>query len=133
VESAGPDQTIRSTSRLRITIRYRGEKRLLRPQFLVGVYDLANTGVFLLDTDASVGFPDTLPPEGAVTCLTGPINLTPGRCFLNLALQKGGAMADYVQYAAFFDVEAEDIHGSGKVPPRQWVLNVISQEWTSTE
>jgi hypothetical protein len=42
-------------------------------------------------------------------------------------------MADYIQYAVWFDVEAEDIHGSGKVPGRDWVLCVLPHQWLVNE
>jgi lipopolysaccharide transport system ATP-binding protein len=130
LESTAPDKVIRSTSCLKVTIGYWSEKSLQRPNFLVGIYDCTNTGIFLLNSDAVGGFPKVLPPKGSVTCLTEPIKLTPGRCYVNLALLKGGAMADYIQYAGYFDVEAEDVYGSGKIPPRDWVLCVLRHEWS---
>jgi lipopolysaccharide transport system ATP-binding protein len=124
---------IRSTSCLKITIGYRSDEPLRYPKFLVGIYDLTNRGIFLLDSDAVGGLPEVLPPEGNVTCVTEPINLTAGRCYVNLALFKGGVIADYIQYAAWFDVEAEDVHGSGKIPGRDWVLCVLHHKWLLNE
>jgi lipopolysaccharide transport system ATP-binding protein len=129
IESADRDKVIRSTSCLKITIGYRGNEPLRYPRFLVGIYDYTNRGIFLLDSDAVGGLPEVLPPEGSVTCVTDPINLTAGRCYVNLALFKGGVMADYIQYAAWFDVEAEDVYGSGKLPGRDWVLCVLRHKW----
>jgi lipopolysaccharide transport system ATP-binding protein len=129
IESADHEKVIRSTSRLKITIGYRSDEPLRYPKFLVGIYDYTNTGIFLLDSDAVGGLPEVLPPESSVTCVTEPINLTAGRCYVNLALFKGGTMVDYVQYAAWFDVEAEDVYGSGKVPGRDWVLCVLHHKW----
>jgi hypothetical protein len=48
---------------------------------------------------------------------------------VNLAIFKGGVMADYIQYAAWFDVEAEDVYGSGKLPERDWVLCILRHKW----
>jgi lipopolysaccharide transport system ATP-binding protein len=130
ISSKDPDGVIRSTSRLKVTIGYRGDRPLHHPTFLVGIYDQMNTGIFLLSSDAVGGLPDTLAPEGSVTCVTDPINLTPGRCYVNVALLKGGAMVDYVQYAGQFDVEAEDVYGTGKLPSRNWVLCTLRHEWS---
>jgi lipopolysaccharide transport system ATP-binding protein len=129
IESADRDKVIRSSSCLKITIGYRSNEPLRYPRFLVGIYDYTNRGIFLLDSDAVGGLPEVLPPEGSVTCVTDPINLTPGRCYVNLAIFKGGVMADYIQYAAWFDVEAEDVYGSGKLPERDWVLCILRHKW----
>lgn len=129
IESASNKKVVRSSSRLKITIGYRSNEPLRYPRFLIGIYDYTNRGIFLLDSDAVGGLPEVLPSEGNVTCVTEPINLTPGRCYLNLALFKGGAMADYIQYAAWFDVEADDVYGSGKLPGRDWVLCVLHHKW----
>ena len=100
------------------------------PRFLVGIYDLTNRGVFLLNSDAVGKLPETLPPIGVVECVTEPINLTAGRCFANLALFKSTTQTDYIQHAAYFDVEAEDLYGSGKIPPRDWVLCILGHQWS---
>jgi lipopolysaccharide transport system ATP-binding protein len=129
IESIDSDKIIQSESRLKITIGYRSEKPVRYPKFLVGIYDYTNTGIFLLDSDAVGTLPEVLPPEGSVICVTEPINLTPGRCFINLALFKGPMMSDYIQYAGYFDVEQSDVYGSGKLPPRNWVLCVLKHKW----
>jgi lipopolysaccharide transport system ATP-binding protein len=129
VESTDQDKIIRTSSRLKIKIGYASEKEVHYPKFLVGIYDGNNTGIFLLDSDAVGGLPETIPPQGSVTCITEPINLTGGRCFVNIALMKGQAMVDYIQYAGYFDIESEDIYGSGKVPRQDWVLCVLRYEW----
>ena len=106
----GPDPLIHSSSRLKITIEYRGAKPLRNPKFIISVYDYSDAGIFVLDSDATGGLPETLPAEGTVICITDPINLTPGRCFVNLRLLKGGALADYIQQAGVFDVEPDSSH-----------------------
>ncbi len=133
VEDADRQGLIRSGSRLKVTIRYRSEKQVRHPTFLVSINDLMNTGIYLLNSDAAGGLPDVLPAGGTVVCFTDPINITPGRCYLNIALLKGGAMADYIQYAGHFDVEVDDQYGSAKIPPRDWVLCLLRQNWSSEE
>lgn len=133
VENLSGDEIIRVTSRLKITIRYEADDVVRYPKFLLGVYDYTGRGVFLLDSDAVGGLPTELPANGIVTCITEPINLTPGACYINLALFKGAAMNDYVQSAARFIVEAEDVFGTGKIAPRDWVLCVLKNQWTLGE
>jgi len=130
VESLDHENVICSTSRLKVTVRYRSQRPVRYAKFLVGIYDHTNTGIFALNSDAVGGLPDVLPAEGSVTCLTDPINLTPGRCYMNIQVLKGGVVADYVQHAGYFDVEAYEVYGSGKIPSRDWVLCVLPHKWS---
>jgi len=129
IESTDPDGIIRPSSRLKLTVRYRSESPINRPQFVISIYDYMDIGIFLLHNDFVGGLPDTLPPQGSVTCVTEPINLTPGRCFVHLELLKGNARADYLPYAGHFDVATDDFFGTGMLPPRDWVLCVLGQSW----
>ncbi|HJW91419.1 MAG TPA: ABC transporter ATP-binding protein [Anaerolineales bacterium] len=132
IESDETDQLIYSDSPLKITIGYRSPTPLHYPQFIVSIYDfISSTGIFRLDSEGPGYIPQSLPPEGAVTCRTEPIHITPGRCFVNLTLRRGLAEADYIQHAAFFDVEPRDIDGTGKVPERNWMLTVIKHQWST--
>ena len=119
---------IHCTSRLKVTIDYKSEVPLSRPTFLVGIYDIRNIGLYLLNSDAVGGLPEVLPPSGRVVCVTEPMNLTPGACHVNVAVQKGPLMADYIPSATQFDVETEALF-SGKVPPRSWVLCLLPHKW----
>ena len=127
------DKIIRTSSRLKVTIGYESQSPLRNTKFLVGIYDSSSAGIFALDSEAAGGLPEVLPAKGSVTCVTNPINLTPGRCFVNLALFRGGMMADYLQYAGYFDVEMEDVYGTGKIPSRNWVLCVLRHKWSIEE
>src|SRR5205823_5726578 len=86
IESVDHGPLIRPTSRVRITLRYRSSAGLHRPRFLIGIYDYSNTGIYALDSEAAAGIDGELPPEGCVTVLTDAINLTPGSCYLNVAV-----------------------------------------------
>jgi len=129
IEGADGEAVIRSSSRLKITISYRAAKPLAHARFVISVYDFSDAGIFVFDSDATGGLPEILPAEGSVCCVTDPINLTSGRCFANLRLLKGGAVADYLQQATIFDVEPDDFHGSGKMPGRDWVLCLLKNQW----
>jgi len=116
-------------SRLRVTLRYTSEAPVRSPQFLVTIYDADWTGLFLLDSDAEGGLPDVLPAEGAVTCVSEPIDLTPGACRVNVAVSRAGFLADHVEYAGRFEVEADDYYSSGRLPAREWVLSLRRHRW----
>lgn len=133
IESADPDKTVRVGSRLKIVIGYRSDRVVRYPQFVVSIYDSMDTGIFLLHNEFVGGLPESLPPTGSVTCLTEPINLTPGRCMVDVELMKGNVRADYLTRAGYFDVEAEDIFGTGALPTRDWVLCVLKHQWWLNE
>jgi lipopolysaccharide transport system ATP-binding protein len=130
VEPADGQGAIDSLSRLKITVTYRADEPLRHPQILIGVYDYLDVGIFLLDSHAVGSLPDVLPPAGTLTCITEPIHLTAGRCFVNVAMLRRGSMADYVQHASAFDVAAADPYGSGRVPGRDWVLFLLDHRWS---
>ena len=129
IESTDHDKVIRSGSCLKITIGYASDKPVARPQFLITIMDHMNVGIYLLHNDFVGGLPETLPPSGIVTCLTDPINLTAGRCYIDLELLKGNVQADYIPYAGHFDVESDDVFGTGMYPPREYVLGILGHQW----
>ena len=131
VEDADGADRITVTSRLRVTLEYRSEIPLKYANFSASIYDYAkNIGIVSLHTGIAGGMPETLPPTGSVTCITEPLYLTPGRCYLNLTLLKGQDRVDYIQYAAYFEVEPEDIYGTGKLPKRHSVFCIRQQTWS---
>ena len=131
IENENGGETIYSSSRLKLTIGYRSEKPMLHPQFSATIYDYSNIGLISLHSERTKDLPGILPPEGQVTCVTEPLYLTPGRCFINLTLLKGGMSADYIEHAAYFDIEAHDIYGSGKIPERDWVVCLRKYTWST--
>lgn len=132
IESTSGNDVIYSSSRLKITLGYRGARPLRDAQFSIWVHDYMNTGIFALDSDNASPLPAELPAEGTVTCITEPINLTAGRCFVELELFKGGALVDHIQRAGSFDVEADHFHTRGKIPQRDWVLGLLQHRWETT-
>jgi lipopolysaccharide transport system ATP-binding protein len=43
--------------------------------------------------------------------------LTPGRYSITIYTTISDVVVDWIQHAAFFDVEAGDFYGNGKLPP----------------
>ncbi len=133
VESIDAGHFVSSTSRLKFTLAYKSDRPLRHVRFLITIYDYTNTGIYLFDSDAVGGIPEVLPAQGVVTCTTDPINLTPGRCYLNLALFRGAALADHIERATSFDVEADEFYRSGRIPSRDWVLCLLRHNWSFSE
>jgi lipopolysaccharide transport system ATP-binding protein len=133
VESADSDGVIRPASQLKIVVGYRSNKVVRYPQFVISIYDQMDIGIFVLHNEFVGGLPERLPPEGTVTCLTEPINLTPGRCVVHIELLKGNVRADYVPHAGCFDVEPDNNYGSITLPSRNWALCVLQHRWSFNE
>ena len=134
IESTDHDKVIRSTSGLTITIGYRSKEPVFCPRFRVGIYDYySSTRIFLLNSDTVGGLSDILPPEGSVRCVTGPMNLMPGRCYVHASVLNGETIADYVHYAACFDVSADNGSPSAHPASRDSVLCVLPHKWFLNE
>ena len=132
IEPADGAPAVRTGGRLRITVAFEADRPLTAPRFIANVCDLSNAGIFAFDSDmAAGGLPPTLPARGRVTCVTDPAPVTPGRCYVNLELWRAGAIADAVQYAAYFDVEEDDFYGTGRLPDREWAMCVLRHEWSA--
>lgn len=129
IESADGDAIIRPRSRLLIRVGYRSDRPVKYPQFLLTICDHLDSGLFILHSEFANRLPETLPPEGVVTCQTDPINVTPGHCIVHAELLKGNVRADFVPRACNFDVENDDVFGTGMVPPREWVRYILDQQW----
>ncbi|MEL6468804.1 MAG: ABC transporter ATP-binding protein [Cyanobacteria bacterium J06623_4] len=133
IEDADGRGVICADSRLKVTIGYRSEGPINYPQFSATIYDYnKNIGLFTLYSEMMGGLPETLPAEGSVTCITEPLYLTPGRCYVNLSLYRAGGRVrmDHLKYAAYFDIERTDVFGNGIMPDRNWALCLRKYEWT---
>jgi lipopolysaccharide transport system ATP-binding protein len=82
------------------------------------------------DSGLEHGIPESLPPEGTVVCVTDAIDLTPGRCHLDLSLVRNGVLADYVRHAGSFEVEPDGFYASGGFPRRGAALVMRRHSWS---
>jgi lipopolysaccharide transport system ATP-binding protein len=130
IDSVESDGVIRPGSRLRVRLGYRSDRPLRRPQFLVTVLDQLDAGLFLLHNEFTGGLPETLPPEGVVMCETDPINVTPGNCIVHVELLQGNVQADFLPHVCSFDVQEDDLFGTGMGPPREYVRYVLGHRWS---
>jgi lipopolysaccharide transport system ATP-binding protein len=133
VTSADEDLLIRTGTRLKLTIGYRTRGDARFPRFRISIFDVTTAGIYLLDSDSDFAVSDRLPARGEITCLTGPINVTPGRCYIHLIAHRAGTLADYVRHAGSFDVEPSPFPGTtSKIPDRDEALFVVEQQWSVT-
>jgi len=129
IESADREGIVHTGTRLRFTVAYESDRPLQRPSFYLTLCDMGGVGLFRFDNDSVGGLPSVIPAKGEVTCVTDPINLTAGRCYVNVAVSRGGVLEDAVDYATYLDIEAADVYGTGKVPTRETVLCTLGHAW----
>lgn len=129
IESDSRESTLRCGDRLRIRIDYTAQHTLLKPTFLICIYDEFNRPIFFLDSGMTGGIPDFLPASGVVTCTTGRVNIAPGFCGVNVAILAGGVLADHVKHATTFNIQPDDFYGTGKLTNRREALCLIRQKW----
>jgi lipopolysaccharide transport system ATP-binding protein len=130
IESDEQPTVISTTSRLRIAIEYASDRPLRHPRFLVTLSDQYGAGIYILDTSCTNELPDILPSNGTVICETEPINLSRGRCCVDLAVYNGGLIADRVNDVTQFEIVAEHFYPSGYMPGRDRVVCVIRHKWS---
>jgi len=130
IESGNGNSAIYSSDPLLVRIGYKAKKDLPNARFLVAINDELNRRIFFLDSDIEDAFPTNLQDIGYVTCLTDPINISPGRCTVNVAVFVNGVQVDHVANALTLDIESDDFFGTGKHQSRQKALCLIRQEWT---
>jgi lipopolysaccharide transport system ATP-binding protein len=132
IEDAGGRDLITTRSRLKLTLTYQGEQPIFGPQVAVTLYDYhSGIGLIALDSECVGGLPDVLPAGGTLTCITEPLNLTPGRCYIDVnLLRSGDESTDYLQHAAYFDIEAGAEGDSDKLPDRNWAVCLRQHQWS---
>ena len=70
-------------------------------------------------------------PQGEIRCKLPGLQLLPGRYSMNVHVEVGGVLADWVRSSTFFDVYEDDVFGSGKLPPTTHGRVVVAQAWES--
>jgi lipopolysaccharide transport system ATP-binding protein len=130
IESDDQPTVIRTTSRLRIIIEFASDRALRHPRFLVTLSDPGGTVIYSLDTKCSNELPEILPSHGTVICETESINLSRGRCCVDLTVYNGGVLADLVYDAMQFDIVPEQFYPSGYMPGGDRVVCVVRQRWS---
>jgi lipopolysaccharide transport system ATP-binding protein len=64
-----------------------------------------------------------------VVCETDAIDLTPGRCHVDLSLLQNDALADFVTHAGSFEVAPDDFFASGRSPRRSTAFVMRRHAW----
>lgn len=131
IENNNQAEAIKSGCKLRITIKYRSINQIRYPRLILRIFDYkTRSALVYLDTDAVNGLPELLPSSGIITCVSEKLNLTPGRCSVDIEFKKGSITADKVEFAGYFDIEASDVFGTGKIPTRAQASFLLESKWS---
>ncbi len=131
VETSGNSEgsIIRSGDSLKVRISYECTAPIMNARFIVGIYDLMNVPLFRLDSQTAGDFPKPINCKGRDVCETGPLNVTPGPCNLNVAIFHGAEMADHVIQALSLSIEPSDFYSTGRLFERRESLFLLPQRW----
>jgi lipopolysaccharide transport system ATP-binding protein len=129
VTPAGESAVIGANDRIRIRLGYSASKAPGPLRFVVSINDYTKGGIYFLDSDAAGGLAASSALQGVVECCTGPARISPGPCYVNIALFSRGVLADHVTYALNFMVESAGFDELRNLPPRQSALCLIEQRW----
>lgn len=129
VEPIDGGDVIRITDRLRIQIEYASTDEVLRPAFLIGIFDQLSRRIYFLDSRDVGGIPEKIPSKGVIHCETGPINIPSGQCSMNVAMIIGNSISDHVVAATIFDVFPTDFFGTGRLPDVTLSVGLIRHQW----
>lgn len=121
--------TIRCGSKLKISVTYESRLALRAPRVMISLRDQFNQAVYFLDSEIAGGLPEQLVAQGVITCKTGPLNITPGPLYLNVALYAFEALLDHVTEAMQIDIVPDDFFGTGRMLDRSASVGLLSQEW----
>ena len=125
--------SLRTGEPLHLRIGYESERNgqngIRNFQVSAGVYDLMNVPLYKLDSETAGGFIAPVPSTGIIECNTGPLGLTPGPCFLNVAIHVGGDLADHIAQAVNIQIEAAPVYSGGHMFERREALYLLDQEW----
>ena len=120
-----------------MALKYRSntDRTLKDVHVAMGVHGRFDETLFHLSTSVN-GFEfEKIPPRGMILCKIPRLPLQPGKYSLNVFCTVTGDIADWIQNAGVFEVEAGDFFGSGKLPPPDQGVFMVPHSWgiSSTE
>ena len=129
IASLENEEVITSSCRIKITLTLSGETSIKNPKIMIGLYDEHGAGMCGFDSDVTGGIPQTISGKATIQCCTEPINMTAGRCYVNIAVFDNGNLADHVVNAGYFTVEDTDFFGNGRSIQRSWMPRLLKHHW----
>lgn len=130
IENMEPGRLIRPSSRIIIKVGYRSETPVKNLVVSLEIKDF-KTGqpITVLWSNESNNIPETLPNEGTIVCTTNKLQITSGKCSLDILFWKGTHLIYKLEKASQFTVEAEAVYG-GEDIPRERSIFLLDHEWS---
>lgn len=125
--------TIMCGDSLRVGIQYKSSHTVVNVRFIVAILNFQNVPLFRLDSDVTGDLPYELPKTGWAICETGPLNATPGPCYINVAIFLGNELQDHVIHAANLTIEPNSFYPTGKLFEQRDSLFLLEQQWRNDE
>lgn len=133
--SGRPVDVIRSGEEIRIRLHYEVEKRIYEPHFGVEVY--TNTGTLVTSINTwTTGFnlESLKPGRGYIDVRVDSLSLNPDRYYLSLWLASvGPKYYDQLELCLSLDVEAADVHQSGRSMAKYFGVVFMPCHWRNHE
>ncbi len=111
----GPLDVVRTGSAVLLRLHYEVHKPVTQPHFGVEIYTNMGTLITSLNTWTTGFCADTVKPgEGYIDVRVDSVNFVPDRYYLSLWVASVGLKYDHLDLCATLDVEAADVHKSGR-------------------
>ncbi len=85
--------------------------------------------VTVLSNEISSAQFSTIPQKGSFICTIDKLPLTSGNYLINLIVHQNNIIQDWIQEAAFFNVEDGDFYNTGKIVPSTHRSILLEQQW----
>jgi lipopolysaccharide transport system ATP-binding protein len=111
-------------------LTYKSKSLQNKVKVILGIY--TNQEESILRFDSSVSNGDALIAhglEGSLICKTNPLQLSPGKYYVNIALLENEEIQDYLQSKCSFEITENDYFNTGKNFSPELAKILIKHEW----
>lgn len=117
---------------MRVDLQYRAAKLGGQPVWSLSILNTRGEKVCHLDSGDRGAMLPEIQSEGTVSLVLPRVPFPPGEYIGDLRLKVDGLVADYVQRAFGFRVEAGDFFGAGRITPAHGEMVYIEHSWEAS-
>jgi lipopolysaccharide transport system ATP-binding protein len=127
-----PTNLFRSGEPLRARLYFHARETVPNPHFGLQIYSSAGTLVTMTSTwETRLEIPRITPGDGSIDLEISNLNLVPARYYLSLWIQSVGPVKyDILDHCVALDVEASDVHETGRGLDSRWGVVVFPVRWS---
>ncbi len=134
-EDGNPTNVVRTGDTMRVRLHYDARDTIPNPDFGFLIY--ANTGSLVTMTstwETGLGIQRITPGKGYVDLEINALNLVPSRYYISLWILTTGTgkstRYDTLDHCVALDIEATDVHATGKALDSRWGVVVFPARWS---